>query len=105
MYLTKLKRALVNSHSSFLSNTQADIMFIDKEYRWGLIILIKNRRKSMRVKIKVENEKLKFNMSEKQALLLVKMAKEFEKIYILADVFATLDDADSEMDGEAQKSK
>ena len=59
----------------------------------------------MRVKIKVENEKLKFNMSEKQALLLVKMAKEFEKIYILADVFATLDDADSEMDGEAQKSK
>lgn len=43
-------------------------------------------------------------MSKKQALLIVKMAKEFEKIY-LADVFATLDDADSEMDGEAQKSK
>lgn len=49
----------------------------------------------MRVKIKVENEKLKFNMSEKQALLLVKMAQEFEKVY-MADVFAVLDDADSE---------
>lgn len=42
-------------------------------------------------------------MSEKQALLIVKMAKEFEKIY-LADVFAVLDNADSEADkdGEAQ---
>lgn len=55
----------------------------------------------MRVKIKVENEKLSFNMSEKQALLIVKMAQEFEKVY-MADVFATLDDADSEIDGEAQ---
>ena len=51
----------------------------------------------MRVKIKVENEKLSFNMSEKQALLIVKMAQEFEKIY-LADVFAVLDNADSEAD-------
>lgn len=55
----------------------------------------------MRIKIKVENEKLSFNMSEKQALLIVKMAQEFEKVY-MADVFATLDDADSEIDGEAQ---
>lgn len=55
----------------------------------------------MRVKIKVENEKLSFNMSEKQALLIVKMAQEFKKVY-MADVFATLDDADSEIDGEAQ---
>lgn len=49
----------------------------------------------MRVKIKVENEKLKFNVSEKQALLLVKMAQEFEKVY-MSNVLATLDDADSE---------
>ena len=55
----------------------------------------------MRVKIKVENEKLKFNVSEKQALLLVKMAQEFEKVY-MSNVLATLDDADSEADGEAQ---
>lgn len=57
----------------------------------------------MRVKIKVENEKLKFNVSEKQALLIVKMAQEFEKVY-MADVFAVLDNADSETDkdGEAQ---
>lgn len=55
----------------------------------------------MRVKIKVENEKLSFNMSEKQALLIVKMAKEFEKIY-LADVFAVLDDADSEADEDEE---
>lgn len=57
----------------------------------------------MRVKIKVENEKLKFNVSEKQALLLVKIAKEFEEVY-MADVFATLDDAGSETgeDEEAQ---
>lgn len=95
--------ALVNSHSSFLPNTQADIIFIDKEYRWGLIILIKNRRKDMRVKIKVGDNKVEFNMSKSQALLIVKMAKEFEKIY-LADVFANLDDADSETgeDEEAQ---
>lgn len=69
---------------------------------WGLIILIKNRRKDMRVKIKVENEKSKFNMSEKQALLLVKMAKEFEKVY-MADVFAILDDADSETCEDSEK--
>lgn len=51
----------------------------------------------MRVKIKVENEKLKFNVSEKQALLLIKMAQEFEKVY-MSNVLATLDDADSEAD-------
>lgn len=51
----------------------------------------------MRVKIKVENEKLKFNMSEKQVLLLVKIAKEFEEVY-MSNVLATLDDADSEVD-------
>ena len=51
----------------------------------------------MRIKIKVENEKLKFNMSEKQALLLVKIAKEFEEVY-MSNVLATLDDADSEAD-------
>ena len=51
----------------------------------------------MRVKIKVENEKLKFNVSEKQALLLVKMAQEFEKVY-MSNVLATLDDADSEVE-------
>lgn len=91
----------MNSHSSFLPNAQADIIFIDKEYRWGLIILIKNRRKDMRVKIKVGDNKVEFNMSKKQALLIVKMAQEFEKVY-MADVFATLDDADSEMGGETQ---
>lgn len=76
-------------------------MFVDKEYRWGLIkILIKNRRKIiMRVKIKVENEKLKFNVSEKQALLLVKIAKEFEEVY-MSNVLATLDDADSEAEAD-----
>lgn len=56
----------------------------------------------MRVKIKVENEKLSFNMSEKQALLVVKMAQEFEKVY-MADVFATLDDADSETGEDSEK--
>lgn len=57
----------------------------------------------MRVKIKVGYNKVEFNMSKSQALLIVKMAKEFEKIY-LADVFANLDDADSETgeDEEAQ---
>lgn len=55
----------------------------------------------MRVKIKVENEKLSFNMSEKQALLIVKMAQEFEKVY-MTDVYASLGDVDSEIDGEAQ---
>lgn len=76
---------------------QADIMFIDKEYRWGLIILIKNRRKYMRVKIKVGDNKVEFNMSKSQALLIVKMAQEFEKVY-MSNVLATLNDADSEMD-------
>jgi len=96
----------VNSHSSFLPNTQADIMFIGKEYRWGLIILIKNRRKDMRVKIKVGDNKIEFNMSKSQALLIVKMAQEFEKVY-MADVFATLDDVDSEIDKseEAQETE
>ena len=69
---------------------------------WGLIILIKNRRKDMRVKIKIGDNKVEFNMSKSQALLIVKMAKEFEKIY-LADVFATLDDADSEADKDSEK--
>lgn len=53
----------------------------------------------MRVKIKVENEKLKFNMSEKQALLLIKMAQEFEKVY-MSNVLATLDDADSDSESD-----
>lgn len=56
----------------------------------------------MRVKIKVENEKLKFNMSEKQALLLVKMAKEFEEVY-MSNVLVTLDDADSEAGEDSEK--
>ena len=51
----------------------------------------------MRVKIKIGDNKVEFNMSKSQALLIVKMAKEFEKIY-LVDVLATLDDADSEAD-------
>lgn len=57
----------------------------------------------MRVKIKVGDNKVEFNMSKKQALLVVKMAQEFEKVY-MADVFAVLDNADSEADkdGEAQ---
>jgi hypothetical protein len=81
-------------------------MFIGKEYRWGLIILIKNRRKDMRVKIKVGDNKIEFNMSKRQALLIVKMAQEFEKVY-MADVFATLDDVDSEIDKseEAQETE
>lgn len=58
----------------------------------------------MRVKIKVENEKLSFNMSEKQALLIVKMAQEFEKVY-MTDVYASLGDTDSEIDGEAQETE
>lgn len=53
----------------------------------------------MRVKIKVGDNKVEFNMSKKQALLIVKMAKEFEKIY-LVDVLATLDDADSEAEAD-----
>lgn len=56
----------------------------------------------MRVKIKVENEKLSFNMSEKQALLIVKMAQEFEKVY-MTDVYASLGDVDSEMNKSEEK--
>ena len=55
----------------------------------------------MRVKIKVGDNKVEFNMSKSQALLIVKMAKEFEKVY-MADVFATLDDADSEADKDEE---
>lgn len=56
----------------------------------------------MRVKIKVGDNKVEFNMSKKQALLIVKMAQEFEKIY-LADVFAVLDNADSETGEDSEK--
>lgn len=56
----------------------------------------------MRVKIKVENEKLSFNMSEKQALLIVKMAQEFEKVY-MTDVYASLGDVDSEIGKSKEK--
>lgn len=57
----------------------------------------------MRVKIKVGDNKVEFNMSKSQALLIVKMAQEFEKVY-MSNVLATLDDADSEADedNEAQ---
>ncbi len=60
----------------------------------------------MRVKIKVGDNKIEFNMSKSQALLIVKMAQEFEKVY-MADVFATLDDVDSEIDKseEAQETE
>lgn len=59
----------------------------------------------MRVKIKVGANKVEFNMSKSQALLIVKMAQEFEKIY-LADVFAVLDNADPEADkGEEAQSE
>lgn len=92
----------MNSHSSFLLNTQADIMFIDKEYRGGLIILIKNRRKDMRVKIKAGDNKVEFNMSKSQALLIVKMAQEFEKMY-MTDVYASLGDVDSETGEDSEK--
>ena len=51
----------------------------------------------MRVKIKVGDNKVEFNMSKSQALLIVKMAQEFEKVY-MSNVLATLNDADSEMD-------
>ena len=36
-------------------------------------------------------------MSKSQALLIVKMAQEFEKVY-MSNVLATLNDVDSEMD-------
>lgn len=36
----------------------------------------------MRVKIKVGDNKVEFNMSKSQALLIVKMAQEFEKVYM-----------------------
>lgn len=55
----------------------------------------------MRVKIKVGDNKIEFNMSKSQALLIIKMAQEFDKVY-MSNVLATLDDADSEMGGEAQ---
>lgn len=55
----------------------------------------------MRVKIKVGDNKVEFNMSKSQALLIVKMAQEFEKVY-MTDVYASLGDVDSEIDGEAQ---
>lgn len=51
----------------------------------------------MRVKIKVGDNKVEFNMSKSQALLIVKMAQEFEKVY-MSNVLATLNDVDSEMD-------
>jgi hypothetical protein len=49
----------------------------------------------MRVKIKVGVNKVEFNMSKSQALLIVKMAQEFEKVY-MADVYSALGDTDSE---------
>ena len=55
-----------------------------------------------RVKIKVGDNKVEFNMSKSQALLIVKMAQEFEKVY-MADVLATLDDADSEAGEDSEK--
>ena len=59
----------------------------------------------MRVKIKVGDSKVEFNMSKSQALLIVKMAQEFEKVY-MSNVLATLDDADSEADeGEEAQSE
>lgn len=56
----------------------------------------------MRVKIKVGDNKVEFNMSKSQALLLVKMAQEFEKVY-MTDVYASLGDVDSEMDKSEEK--
>lgn len=58
----------------------------------------------MRVKIKVGDNKVEFNMSKSQALLIVKMAQEFEKVY-MTDVYASLGDVDSEIDGEAQETE
>lgn len=49
----------------------------------------------MRVKIKVGVSKVEFNMSKSQALLIVKMAKEFERVY-MEDVYSALGDTDSE---------
>lgn len=49
----------------------------------------------MRVKIKVGVNKVEFNMSKSQALLIVKMTQEFEKVY-MADVYSALGDTDSE---------
>lgn len=56
----------------------------------------------MRVKIKVGDNKVEFNMSKSQTLLIIKMAQEFEKVY-MADVFATLDDAGSETGEDSEK--
>lgn len=55
----------------------------------------------MRVKIKVGANKVEFNMSKSQALLIVQMAQEFEKVY-MADVYSALGNVGSEIDGEAQ---
>lgn len=56
----------------------------------------------MRVKIKVGDNKVEFNMSNSQALLIVKTAQEFEKVY-MADVFAVLDNAGSEAGEDSEK--
>ena len=56
----------------------------------------------MRVKIKVGANKVEFNMSKSQALLIVQMAQEFEKVY-MTDVYASLGDADSEIDKSEEK--
>lgn len=56
----------------------------------------------MRVKIKVGDNKIEFNMSKSQALLIIKMAQEFEKVY-MTDVYASLDDVDSEMNKSEEK--
>lgn len=56
----------------------------------------------MRVKIKVGDNKVEFNMSKSQALLIVKMAQEFEKVY-MADVYASLGDVDSETGEDSEK--
>lgn len=56
----------------------------------------------MRVKIKVGDNKIEFNMSKSQALLIIKMAQEFEKVY-MTDVYASLGDVDSEMNKSEEK--
>lgn len=56
----------------------------------------------MRVKIKAGDNKVEFNMSKSQALLIVKMAQEFEKVY-MTDVYASLGDVDSEMNKSEEK--
>lgn len=56
----------------------------------------------MRVKIKAGDNKVEFNMSKSQALLIVKMAQEFEKVY-MTDVYASLGDVDSETGEDSEK--